>query len=314
MKLLRNFPLWVVSVVIAGSLSSCKRGSDARAEAEWWTLEGERAELAARVEILRMRVEAREEDSTKRAAVKLAHRTARDACAALEARAAELKAELPAMEAALERSWSEALADRRARQAGREIPVLRCAEGREFTQVHVIRVSEAGIEFHHATGIARLTADDLTAGQHEEFGIDAARAQDVIAAEHAATREYHRQVDIVSARTREKERREAAAEAQRRPAPVIAANTWNPTGLGSARRLSPLSESPRSFGRSRNVYTTIYGGYYPVYSTGNRSTFTTRPFSTPSNARYGPQSPSLQNTRFALPAPPRITTPSCPSN
>ena len=308
---------WKIRVLFAPACmalclsTSCRKGAAGHAEAEWWILEGERAELASKVELLNLRLAGAEERTAAASAARVADRRSRETLAALEVRAGALRQALPELEAALDGARAQALADRRAAQAGRELASLRSSGGREFTAVRLIRATEAGIEFHHATGIARLTADDLTPAQQEEFGIDASRARDLIASEQAATREYHRKVDEVVARQREEESRLAAMQAAiPRTSPVSArpSNTLLGSGstLGQTRRLGSLSESPRSFGRSR--YTrTWWDAPYVVYRNTPAPVYGARTL-------YGPRTQSPNLGRFAFPTPPRPSTPPCPQN
>ncbi|MCU0796933.1 MAG: hypothetical protein MUF31_13480 [Akkermansiaceae bacterium] len=316
MSLMRKITLGIPLSAVVLFLGACRGGSNARLEAECWALEGEKAELEAKIEILEMRLSASDKDLAQRKTVMAADRRTREELAMLEVTVERLREDVPRLETTLQETISQALSDRRAAQAGREFASLRSGQGREFTEVKVIRVTEAGIEFHHSSGIARLTADDLTVEQHEEFGIDMGESQRAVASEIAATREYHRRVDHVSARQRAREERDAAmAQVTVTPSPVATGSRpWNAvSGSSLNRRQSTLDQAPRAFGRSARWSggtTVVYGGTY--YSSGNRSYLPSHPRYSNPRALYRGQSPSLRNTRFAFPTPPTSTRPACP--
>lgn len=80
-----------------------------------------------------------------------------------------LEAEITFLEEAFTRYRADYRSKTWASAAGERIGRLPIRGGRDFVDVQIIRVTEAGLEIRHAHGIARVQAPDLDPSWHERF-------------------------------------------------------------------------------------------------------------------------------------------------
>lgn len=270
------------------ALVACRDGSNARLEAEWWRLEADRAELAARVEVMQLKTgrlaSAREEaeDSTARHHLLSARRQT------LTLQIDSTQREIRRMEdemASLRETW---LADRRRNTAGRTLPTLTALNGRVFSQVRITRVTKAGVEFRHQRGAARLVAGDLPMDLRHEFGLDAAQSAIALERESDDQIAYDRWVDRQLDAEPEKDRpRVTLARAPSRK------DRFDPDILSKVdvRSDNPLHDPPRRVGGTSS------SRRYWYYRSGSSTS------SGSSGSRYTRQysGPTSQDSRFRPP-------------
>jgi hypothetical protein len=260
MKALTPPRLLGASVALLFLLPSCQRNTEAKADPEWWKLETERIELVHQIELLDLRLSKQSAGDQGYSALKqeaaegLAYR--RELAAAKD----ELLVAVGHAREDLASVKSEWMRAARAAVVGREFAKLSGAAGRTYENAVITRISDVGVEFRHATGTARLAAQELTAAQLDDFGLDAEIASEAIRAEQESAVAYESWVDerVAWADTTRKEEEEAqqialASVAPARPAPPesdVSSSTWSRTRLNDA---------PRSVGRGNTTW-------YPSYS------------------------------------------------
>ena len=238
-------------------------------DSEWWRLEADRIEVAHKVELQRLRLEKIESREGAHAEREADMRRGVAARERLAARVDELKGEIATRSAELEELRGRWLRASREAAVGRSFESFQGAGSRIYQEVEITRVTDIGIEFRHATGIARLAASDLTAEQRDAFGLEADASGEALADERVAAQAYARWVDrrVEESTTREKE----AADLVKAEAPLRAPLLAD----ASPRSRSSLRDEPRSFGNStpwsprysRSRYRDGYGPDYYYYVT-----------------------------------------------
>ena len=253
--------------------SGCRRGSDAAQDSEWWRLEADRIEVAQKVELQRLRlekIESREGGHAEQEADLQRGAAVRER---LEARVDELKSEIATRSAELEEVRGRWVRANREAAVGRSFANFQGAGSRSYQEVVITRVTDIGIEFRHATGIARLAASDLTAEQRDVFGLEADASGEALADERVAAQAYASWVDrsVAESAAREEEAAELVAADTPVREPLLAD--------ASPRSRSSLRDEPRSFGTStlwsprysrsryRDGYCSDYYYSTPVYRT-----------------------------------------------
>lgn len=270
MKALSPPRLLAVTAATCLLLPSCQRNSEAKNDPKWWGLEAERIEVANQVELYELKLskmgvrsgeqgEARLEADIKRTAARSVELTAeRDA---LKQDLEIVKADMAAMKA----EWMQAA---RTAATGREFAKFTGAGGRTFENAVVTRVTDVGVEFRHATGSARLAANELTPAQHEMFGLDREMSGEAVRQEKETALAYHSKVDAVvaarEAREEKKEEKRVTVAAVSTPTTRDETPSFASASVDTASR-SRLSDAPRSVGRvntgSRSNTTVYYSNY-----------------------------------------------------
>lgn len=250
-------------LMVAGGVG-CRRSSDVARDPEWWRLEADRIEVAQKVELQRLRLEKIESREGGHAEQEAEWQRGAAARERLAARVDELKGEIAARSEELEQARARWVRGNREAALGRSFATFRGAGGRSYEEVVITRVTDIGIEFRHATGIARLAATDLTAEQRDLFGLEVEVSGEALADEGEAARAYASWVDRRVAESTARE--EAAADLGERDAPVRGPLLAD----ASPRSRSSLRDEPRSFGSS-TLWTSRYSrwryrdGYCPDY-------------------------------------------------
>lgn len=224
--------------------SACRRSADTALDSEWWRLEADRIELAQKVELQRLRldkIEARERGHAEHESAWERDTVVRER---LAARVGELKGELAELSEQLEEVRARWVRAAREAAVGRSFASFQGAGGRLYQDVVITRVTDIGIEFRHATGIARVAASDLTAQQRDGFGLEAEASGEALADEREVARAYASWVDrrVASIAAREEEAAKVAEASVPDREPLLAD--------ASPRFRSSLRSEPRSFGNS----------------------------------------------------------------
>lgn len=246
------------------TLPSCRK-SDPQQDAAWWSLEADRVELAQHVELLKMR-EARFDTSREEMVQALdTLAEARQTRLELNEEASLLREDLLEREVYVTEWLEKRCQQIRLSHHGDKLDELTSRTGRTYRQVRISRVTEAGIEFKHESGIARLTADDLSRQQLVSFGINAERSQEIVSQEAEQALAYSEAVErtnrAIEKREREREqlaRVIARQKAASRPTPIA--------DTGEIASTNPLRQQPRSLGRTSryyNVWNTSRSYYCP---------------------------------------------------
>ncbi|MBB5352850.1 hypothetical protein HNR46_003098 [Haloferula luteola] len=263
--------LWVGTL---GMTTGCRSRSTDTASRDplWWSLEAERVNHESELNLARYRWS--ELEAVHRAGEAAAQRLqcASDQKAHLEQRRIQLAEEVAELKASNERWLQARLSEIRHSHEGISLPTLQSNAGKTYHDVTIQQVSKAGVEFRHATGLARLTARQLTQDQLESFGIDPVQSYAVVRQETLAHARYVSRVESAEIlhqqeqRKQEHQRELAIAEAARDRALRFSRELAQ---IDSQPR-SALSEAPRRLGRDRTaarVYgTPIYRNAYGSYS------------------------------------------------
>jgi hypothetical protein len=155
---------------------------------------------------------------------------------------------------------------------GKEFPSLLTESGRSYEQVKIMAITDSGIQIRHSTGTARLGYHDLSASQHERFGLDEGLAIAAAATESRQLAAYDQQFAELPASAETP----AAPHAER-----LQAQASHRVADRSAfdRRIelgSSASVSRQTVARYRSSFRS--SGYYYAYS----------PSSQPFTSAYGP--------------------------
>lgn len=217
----------------------------------WLNLEAERVKLAHQVELLELRLSKVANRDEERVGLSARLDQEAERHALLREKAGILKDEMAEHMVRMDRERTEWLQASRSEAVGRSFERLVGTRGRTFEEVVITRVTDVGIEFRHATGSARLAANELTSSQQGLFGIDPGIAGEALHAEKAVARAYESWVDervaVAKAEHQVAESQRMAAEAARpkaRPQPVVAS-------VASAN--TRLRDEPRNVGRERST-------------------------------------------------------------
>jgi hypothetical protein len=258
-------------------LPSCQRNSEAKNDPQWWRLEADRIDVANQVELFELKLSKQTAGDQRVASVpKLEAEVKRGAARQLELAAERdaLKQEIDLAKQDMEAIKAEWMHSARTAATGREFAKFTGAGGRTYENAVVTRVTDVGVEFRHATGTARLAANDLTPAQHEMFGLDREIAGEAMRQEKETALAYHSNVDAVvaarDANEEKDEKRVTSIAAASKPAPRETPS-FASASVDTASR-SRLSEPPKSVGRvntrDRSSNTTVYySSYYyrPYY-------------------------------------------------
>ncbi|MEK7952626.1 hypothetical protein [Luteolibacter soli] len=296
-------------------LPSCERNTEAKNDPQWWRLEAERSDLASQVEVCELKLSKVKGGDQGLAGLQADVARSVAKRRELAAQRDALRDEISIARADMDATKLEWMRTARAAATGREFAKFTGARGRTYENAVITKVTDVGVEFRHATGTARLAANDLTPAQHDMFGLDSEIAGAAIREEQQAALAYHSYVDervaanAETERANEEERVAMAQEAE--PAPVVAAtprmSSFSPTSLQSSSRLGDRTN--RYSGSDTTIW---YSGYsrpsYRYYSGGSAVR------STPSvGVLYDPYSVDGRPPRVNAPTynyTPRVSTPS----
>lgn len=258
----------VLGLLASLALVSCQ-SRDAMAEARWWSREARRIAVENEVKLARLRAEAMETEEKEWTSARSRLRVAQQKLESLTQLKATLEAGILAQENTNEAWLEDRLAAIRASHKGSSVEFIQSNSGKHYQDVEITQVSEAGVEFRHATGLARLTARQLTMEQLRDFGIDADRSRQLVTRERQTAALYAEKVEemIASTNQREMERR---LEAQREEARQLKARIDFGNRELAAISTSPLAEPPRRLSSSRpstTFYTYGRRRYSSCYST-----------------------------------------------
>ncbi|WP_353565793.1 hypothetical protein [Haloferula sargassicola] len=178
----------------------------------------------------------------------------------------DLRDEIETMKIDMAIWLEERLADLRSSREGETFPEITSASGKSYHHVTVTRVSEAGVEFRHAGGLARLTSEDLTSDQLSHFGIDPERSVACVAREKAMAVAYSNEVDLAltTAERAEEKRAEEAAQRQLAVLEKRIRESSRRVAASTVSSRSPLRDRSRRPSRGPDVYWTgVRRVYYP---------------------------------------------------
>lgn len=235
--------------------------------AVWWQGEQERIELSQQIELKKFRFE--QIDSTDVA--ELERLRSRSSAAAsrivsLRRQSEELDAQVDSLKTKWQDYKEVVLEDQRRKAVGKSFETLRLASGREFENVSVASIDDAGVTIHHAYGSARLRYADLDSRQRTFFGLeeDLALAAQKKETQDAAAYEswVHDQVAIAATAKIDREESETAGfrkmAAQERRSSMLADQI-------SASNTRTLAQPAKSFGNGYSSYYSNYRSYSPTY-------------------------------------------------
>jgi hypothetical protein len=237
----------LVLPALALAAASCRESSGPHADARWWGLENDRLELAHQVELLQFRLSKMEMSDAE-------FRRVRDDAARSASRRAELAEQVRRLRQELEEARTgvataraEWIQGARAAVVGRRFETLDGARGRSYRDVVITRVTDAGVEFRHATGTARLTADELSPLRQDLFGLDPVDSGRAIEEEQRVARAYGAWVDGKVALAREQALEEARMQAAMEAETAARLRTVAVSQVAATPR-TRLRDQPRSVG------------------------------------------------------------------
>jgi hypothetical protein len=291
MKALTPPRLMIAAAAALSVLPSCRESQQARAKSEWYELEAKRVELAHKVEIQQIRLSKAEMERQGQDDIKDTWTRTTDYRANLQDYVGQLREQIAQQQeqmAALQGEWTRKM---RTAAAGRTFKTLAGANGRSYQDVVITRVTDVGVEFRHATGTARLAADQLSAEQRETFALDTAVAHLAIQDESDQATAFASWVDegVAVAEERVEEARQLALAEESNQRPVATAYTppARPSPLASA-PTSALREEARPFGNGGSIWYPTYRSYRPYRTRYYYTTPRTSYNYTPSPCRVSP--------------------------
>lgn len=306
----------LLGLAVGISLTSCRRGTSARTDSEWWQLEGDRVALVAKVKLHQIRLEKHLTKSSKSEDLISAYEADQAKTKQLSKLADQLASEISDLSNQITVFHIESRQNRRAASVGLKMDNLAGMNGREYLDIEITSVSDAGLVISHSSGIARLVAADLSKEQQFEFGIDSELSQDAIAQESRRARAYHRRVDEHTERTLAKEQ----LAQQKRLAEQRAAAARAAASVASTTSNNPLHQPARPVGSSSRYssWGSRYGSYYSYNQPSSRTHYsygssrpTTRWSSSSGTSRHVNGTPVPTRPT----PPPRAPSPlPCPSN
>lgn len=263
-------------------------------------MEAKRIQLVHKVEVLKMRQEKIATARQEQDAIKAEWTQLRAYRADLAEYAGRLQEELAQQGgelAALKGEWTKKT---RTAAVGRTFDTFAGKDGRSFTQVVITRVTDVGVEFRHATGTARLAADQLAPEQQLAFALDTELAREAILQENALAADFASWVDqgVADAADREAARQQMLLAEYDEPAPAPSptfTSTPDPAPSSSA-----LREKARPFGNGGSIWSPYYRSYRTNYyyvptpscysvPSSPRSSYTPSARSTPRNFTFTPR-------------------------
>lgn len=226
------------TVLMVAGMTGCRRGAEVTGDPEWWRLETERIGLARKIELQEVRLAELEARGAAHAEQEAAAARAVLTCGRLTEQAAALRSEIEALSGRLVAARAGWLRERREAAVGRSFAEFRGAGGRVYREVVITRVTEIGIEFRHATGVARLAAAELSGDQRDAFGLESESALAALADEREAAEAYESWVD----------QRVAAAAARGEAVEPVEEVADTRVADAGPRLRSSLRDQPRTFG------------------------------------------------------------------
>lgn len=291
----------IVIFAALACLSSCSDDTSSL-RTEFWRGEERRHSLETQIALASMNLEKELERARNSEAVTSAFQAVDSRRADLVAHKETLEGEIASLQERIERVRTEGIARIRTRRTGQDFPELVALDGRVYLDVSVRGVTDAGIEFRHRNGSARLSASELTREHRDFFAIDTATSAAAISRENRETLAYERWVD-----RRLESIESAAADAggqveRRKPTKEKAIASIHPETWTSA-----LDEPPRALGSGRRIYRPTryrYYNYYPANPCPSYypTRYNYRPGSVPIRGSVGSPTPRWGTT----------STPYCP--
>ena len=262
MKALSPLRLLALPAVILAVTPSCKKTSEARNDPEWWRLEGDRVELAHKVDLLKLKMGSVTASHNEFAAAADELRENSTRLRELKAVATELRGEVAYLVSRAAEERDHWVRSTRAAAMGKELGILVGKGGRSYENVVVTKITDIGIEFRHSNGSARLSAAHLTADQQVAFCLDPEVALAALAKEKQKAKVYEDWIGgqiLVANEAKAASEQEAAdrqAERQLATARIRSQAIEDRTSALASERSSRLRAEPRSVGPS------YWGGYY----------------------------------------------------
>lgn len=276
MKDLQHVQGFFVTAIAGIVLLSTSCNTD-KGEALWWEGERERVEIEQELALKTYRFnELAGNDFETLQGLTVAARDAKEALAKLRDQRRNLEAEL----ASLEKQWPEfrddLLRDHRHQMIGKTFETLKSSSGREYKNVTVAQIDNAGVTVRHDAGSARLRIGDLDANQQLVFGLDADLAMVAETREREEGAAYDQWIDkqLVAVKDADEKKAMAANDAEeasaRKRAMLLAR-------IDTPQRERPLAQGASSVSYRFSRSYTNYSGYTPSYRYYYRSSGT--PFS-----------------------------------
>lgn len=280
MKAFTPLRLLILPAAILAVTPACKNNSEARNDAQWWRLEGDRVELAHDVDLLKLKLGNACAIKNQLAEAKAVVERNSDRLAELKADAGDLRGEVAYLASKTEQERDNWIRGTRAAAMGKEFGTLVGKNGRTYENVTITKITDIGIEFRHSNGSARLTAADLSVQQHAAFCLDPEVAFAALAQEKENAQIYEDWIgERIVVANEAKQAADDAAAARETERTLVAARARSEAlqenFSAAAQTTSRLRQEPRSFGNSywggysRTTYyypDYVRSCYYPSYS------------------------------------------------
>jgi hypothetical protein len=260
-KRVGNFLERTVLAALFFLLPACDRRNE---QAEWWRNERERVEVSQSLELATLRldlaapIEFEELESLHGGYEKNAKLLVE-----LRGRRVALEHELTELEVGSEKFRLDVLKARRQETLGSSFEMLRLANSREFQQVTVLAIDDAGVSIRHLHGSAQLRFSDLNAAQRIQFGLDEELALAAQQREMRNIASYERQIDAQLAVLEVKRNQQNLALERENQ---LAAQKYQLllASQRSSASVSPLSKPATTFSNGSYRYSS-YRSYRPSY-------------------------------------------------
>jgi hypothetical protein len=273
----------------------------------WWALECEREDLQGKLELARIRLDARTgPDDPRLVNAREAAGKGASRLSGLREKVVELKSMIARSEEAFAQLQENRVSETRRLALGKEWTEFSSRDGRRYEQVKVAAIDDGGVTLRHLHGATKLRYADLTEEQRLLFALDREASDLAEVAEKKQAEAYHSWV----------RREEEGAELRERTALAIAflskpvaerrrtlpqQKSAAPEVRSSPLKIGSLDEPPRKLATSGRIFSrprnNRYFYTYPNGGGGNSSGYATGAKSSP-----------------GVGSPPVKPTPPCPVN
>jgi len=294
---------WFAVAAVVGIFLLSTGCNSEKGQAAWWQGEGERVELEQKLALKSYRFSqfAGDDFEAFQDLTAVARKT-KESLETLHHRRRQLESEVTSCENQWPQFRETILRDHRHHLIGETFESLKSTTGREYKNVTVAQIDDAGVTFRHDAGSARLGIGELDAKQQLVFGLDADLAMVAETKERQEGAAYDQWIDkqLVAVKGAEERKSEAASEQQE-------ASEWKRSQLVARQyatsRERPLAQGSSSvgyrFSRTYNSYPSYTPAYRYIYS--NSSSYSGRPRFSESTSYVGGSRPNTAYRPAASP-------------
>ncbi len=235
------------------------------ATAAWWQGERERIELSHRLELSEMRFQQIDSGAwPKLVELRQLNEVAAKSIIALKQQKIEATKEVENFQSQFAQFRESVLTVQRNRVRGRTFPALATASGREYQDVAIVAIDDAGVSIRHAAGSARLRYADLDSNQRLLFGLDEDLATAATQRESLEIAAYERWSDeqLVTHNAKKEKRADASLQEELLSKENRRIAAARDAAAASSR---PLAQPARSFSSGYSRTYSAYRSSRPFY-------------------------------------------------